>query len=271
MNRRNFLAGLGLGPYSVVVFADQLPPPEEPLPIDQIRRKTDSTSPDSAPATGREPNMRLVEMETDFLVAGGGLAGVCAAVAAARHGAKVVLVQNRSRLGGNSSSEVKMHVSGSARISGWRESGLLEEFELEDVVNNPQGSFEMWDLLLYDKVLSEPNITLLLDTSIYGAKKEGNRITEVMARCDATEHIYRIAAKMFCDSTGDSRLGLEVGAKLRLGREARSEFNESLALEKADDATLGSSLRTFSSVSSRRLLSASKTSSGSRPVPADRA
>ncbi|MCP5120097.1 MAG: FAD-dependent oxidoreductase, partial [bacterium] len=65
---------------------------------------------------------------------------------------------------------------------------------------------------------------------------------EVMARCDATEHIYRIAAKMFCDSTGDSRLGLEVGAKLRLGREARSEFNESLALEKADDATLGSSL-----------------------------
>ena len=62
--------------------------------------------------------MREVRLETDVLVAGGGLAGVCAAIAAARHGARVVLVQDRSRLGGNSSSEVKMHVVGANQHTG---------------------------------------------------------------------------------------------------------------------------------------------------------
>ena len=112
----------------------------------------------------------------DVLVAGGGLAGVCAAIAAARHGARVVLVQDRSRLGGNSSSEVKMHVVGANQHTarpGWRESGLIEELRLADAVNNPQRCWELWDLLLYDKVVSEPNITLLLETTVFSAEREG--------------------------------------------------------------------------------------------------
>src|SRR5262249_45451958 len=154
-----------------------------------------------APPTGTdkrmpaEPHMTLVDLDCDVLVAGGGLAGVLAAVAAARHGAKVLLVQDRSRLGGNSSSEVKMHVVGAnchKGRPGWREGGLLEEFRLADAVNNPQRSFELWDLLLYDKVVSEPNITLLLDTVVYGAGTKHGRIEQVMARCDKTEHLYRV-------------------------------------------------------------------------------
>ncbi|MEN6608988.1 MAG: FAD-dependent oxidoreductase, partial [Bryobacteraceae bacterium] len=77
---------------------------------------------------------------------------------------------------------------------------------------------------------------------VYAAKKDKDRITEVLARIDKTERVYRIAAKMYCDSTGDCRLGLEAGAEIRTGREARSEFNESLAPEKAVDETLGSSI-----------------------------
>lgn len=204
-----------------------------------------------APPTGSgrlpspEPNMTLVELNCDVLVAGGGLAGVCAAVSAARHGAKVVLVQDRSRLGGNSSSEVKMHVVGASCHKGrpgWRESGLIEEFRLDDAVNNPQRCWELWDLLLYDKVVSEPNITLLLESVLYAAKTKDGLIEEVMVRCDKSEHLYRIKAKIFCDCTGDSRLALEAGAEMRWGREARSEFNESLAPEKPDRETLGSSI-----------------------------
>jgi len=248
MQRRDFMAGLGFGPYSVLVFADRLaarttavPPP------DRIRRELDGLAPPGVKPGGvpAEPHMKLVELETDVLVAGGGLAGVCAAVAAARHGARVVLVQDRSRLGGNSSSEVKMHVVGASCHKGrpgWRESGLIEEFRLDDAVNNPQRSFELWDLLLYDKVLSEPNITLLLDTTVYSAAMDGNRIRSVMARCDLTEHLYRISARLFLDCTGDSRLGLEAGAEYRVGREARSEFNESLAAPAADDKTQSSSI-----------------------------
>ena len=119
--------------------------------------------------------MREVRLETDVLVAGGGLAGVCAAISAARHGARVVLVQDRSRLGGNSSSEVKMHVVGANQHTarpGWRESGLIEELRLADAVNNPQRCWELWDLLLYDKVVSEPNITLLAgDYGVLGERE----------------------------------------------------------------------------------------------------
>src|SRR5437763_7258243 len=155
-----------------------------------------------------ERHMGLVDLDTDVLVAGGGIAGVCAAVAAARTGARVVLLNDRSRLGGNSSSEVKMHIVGASchkSRPGWRESGLLEEFRLDDGVNNPQRCWELWDLLLYDKVVSEPNITLLLDSTLYAVAVKDGLIRQVLVRCDRTEHLYRIKAGLFCDCTGDSR------------------------------------------------------------------
>jgi hypothetical protein len=189
--------------------------------------------------------MRRVDLSCDVLIAGGGMAGVCAAVAAARNGAKVVLCQDRSRLGGNSSSEVKMHIVGADCLgsrAGWRESGLIEEFRLEDAVGNPQRSWELWDLMLYDKVRSESNITLLLDSTLFAAEVKKGMIQQVLVRCDKTEHLYRIRSKFFLDCTGDCRLGLEAGAELRRGREARSQFGESLAPERADLKTLGSSI-----------------------------
>jgi hypothetical protein len=245
MRRRDLLTGLG--GYSLVVLADQLPPAESAPSMEAFRGKFERIVPADKQrrrAAG-EPNMTLVDLETDLFIAGGGLAGVCAALAAARNGAKVVIVQDRSRLGGNSSSEVKMHVVGANSHKGrpgWREGGILEEIRLDDATNNPQRCWELWDILLYDKLISEPNITLLLETILYDATLEGNRITSVQARCDKSEHIYRIKARQYVDATGDSRLGLECGAEFRTGRETRSEFNESLAPEKADQETLGSSI-----------------------------
>ena len=101
-------------------------------------------------------------IQTDLLVAGGGIAGVCAAIAAARQGIPVVLIQDRSVLGGNASSEVRMHICGAdchGSRRGSRESGLIEEFRIEDSVRNPNRCHPMWDLMLYEKVLAEPNIT----------------------------------------------------------------------------------------------------------------
>lgn len=247
MKRRNFfkLAAASATSCSVLVNLDgwakptpAAPPqtshPESPDPIEGNSNRFEG-----------EPNMALIDLSCDLLVAGGGMAGVCAAVAAARHGAKVVLVQDRSRLGGNSSSEVKMHIVGAdmhGSRPGWREGGLLEEFRLDDAVQNPQRSREMWDLLLYDKVISEPNITLLLDTACCAAEVSGGRITRVLARSDKRETLYRITAGLFADCTGDCRLGLEAGAELRIGREGKSEFGESLAMDTADQQTLGSTI-----------------------------
>ncbi|HWA97016.1 MAG TPA: FAD-dependent oxidoreductase, partial [Pirellulales bacterium] len=196
MQRRDFLNSLGFAGYSLFVFAgdeDRLPAAE--VSTDDLRRELARVAPPEAERrpSPREPHMALVELEADVFIAGGGMAGVCAAVAAARHGAKVVLVQDRSRLGGNASSEVKMHIVGANHHGGrpgWREGGLLEEFRLDDAVNNPQRCWELWDLLLYDKCKSEPNITLLLDTVLFAVDKQGDRISGAYARCDKTEHMY---------------------------------------------------------------------------------
>lgn len=190
------------------------------------------------------------ELHTDFVVVGGGLAGVCAAIAAARNGARVVLLQDRSVLGGNASSEIKMHVVGAdvhGRRPGARESGLIEEFRLEDAARNPHRSYSQWDLLLYEKVIAEPNITLLLDTDCCGCSvatdADGSRrITAVEAVRQSTEESFTIHAGLFADCSGDGRLGVEAGAEFTSGREARTDYGESLALEVADRHTLGSSI-----------------------------
>jgi len=121
-------------------------PPAPPREIRDVFETISPAKPGAGPAA--EPHMSLVELECDVLVAGGGLAGVCAVISAARHGAKVVLIQDRSRLGGNSSSEVKMHVVGADNHTGRpgaREGGLIEEFRLDDAANNPQRCWELWD------------------------------------------------------------------------------------------------------------------------------
>jgi len=91
-------------------------------------------------------------------------------------------------------------------------------------------------------VISEKNITLLLDSTLYSAKMQSDTIEEVWVRCDKTEHLYRIKASIFCDCTGDSRLALEAGAEYRIGRESLDEFGETLAVHAADKRTQGSSI-----------------------------
>lgn len=186
--------------------------------------------------------MRERWIETQFCVVGGGLAGICASLAASRHGARVMLVHNRPVLGGNSSSEIRIHVRGA---SGWpirkgrRETGIVEELLLENLRRNPQRSFSIWDTVLYDKVKAEKNMTLLLNTSALKAKMDGENIKEITAYQSTTETLFRISAELFADCSGDGVLAPLTGAKFRIGRESRSEFNESLAPEVADDKTLG--------------------------------
>ncbi|MBE7560601.1 FAD-dependent oxidoreductase [bacterium] len=190
------------------------------------------------------------ELSCDVLVAGGGMAGVSCALAAARNGANVILCQDRPVLGGNASSEVRMHILG-AEAHGRRgaplavearEGGILEEIRLETCVSNPQRSASMLDLVLYDLCRREPRLTLLLNTTVTGVEKSGRLVTHALARRESTEDHFRIAARVFVDCTGDGRLALEAGASFRRGRESRHEYGESLAGAHADSYGQGSSL-----------------------------
>jgi hypothetical protein len=197
----------------------------------------------------RETTHRLA---CDVLVAGGGPAGVCCALAAARNGAQVVLCQDRPVLGGNASSEVRMHVVGAncfgradrgqPLATEAREGGLIEEIRLEACVRNPQRSASMLDLILYDLCRREPNLTLLLNTAVVAAQLEGHRIRAVQAVRTSTEDRFEIAARVFVDCTGDSRLALEAGAACLEGREGREQFGESLVPDEPDSGRLGSTI-----------------------------
>src|SRR5512135_3360939 len=128
------------------------------------------------------------ELKCDVLVAGGGMAGVACALAAARLGARVVLCQDRPVLGGNASSEIRMHIVGASGLEGGqpletelREGGIIEEIRLELAVHNPQRSPSMMDLVLYDKCRREPNLTLLLDTAVVSGHVKDELIQPVQA------------------------------------------------------------------------------------------
>ncbi|MBN1345783.1 MAG: FAD-dependent oxidoreductase [Phycisphaerae bacterium] len=190
------------------------------------------------------------ELSCDVLIAGGGSAGVPCAVAAARLGKRVILCQDRPVLGGNASSEIRMHICG-ADASGARseplavearEGGIIEEIRLEACVRNPQRSASMLDLIFYELCRAEPNLTVMFNTTIVGVETDGSRITHVRADRQSTEDAFRIAAKVFVDCTGDGRLGLEAGAPYREGREDKNEYGESLAQARADNKRLCSTL-----------------------------
>ncbi len=188
-------------------------------------------------------------LDCDLLVAGGGMAGVCCAVAAARLGTRVILVQDRPVLGGNASSEIRMHIVGATGLHAGlplvlepREGGLIEEIRLAAAVHNPQRSPALFDLLLYELCRAEPNLTLLLNTTVTAARACDGRITDVTAERPSTEDRFVIAAALFADCTGDGRLGAEAGAPFVRGREGRADFGETLAPETGDGKTLGSTI-----------------------------
>ncbi|HOP11163.1 MAG TPA: FAD-dependent oxidoreductase [Oscillospiraceae bacterium] len=187
--------------------------------------------------------MRHIKHETDFCVVGGGMAGMCAAIAAARHGAKVILMQDRPVLGGNASSEIRMHICGADRSDGkgLRESGILEEIELANIYHNAMRNFSMWDMVLFSMVKREKNIMLLLNCSCNEIEMSGNTIVSVKGWQGTSEIFHTVKAKLFADCSGDSVLAPLSGAQFRIGREARDEFGESIEPEQADKKTMGMS------------------------------
>ena len=184
--------------------------------------------------------MKHLSYQTDLCVVGGGLSGLCCAIAAARHGIKVILVQDRPVLGGNASSEIRMWVCG-ANGEGNRESGIVEELMLENYYQNPGQKFPIWDSVLYEKAMAEQNLTLLLNTSCLDACMDGKCIVSIKAWQSCAETFHEIKATYFADCSGDSILAPLSGAEHTYGREAKSEYGERIPPDKADKKTMGMS------------------------------
>lgn len=186
-------------------------------------------------------------IHADLTVIGGGIAGMTAALTAARHGLHVALLEWRDVLGGNNSSEYRVHLNGAANVNASfyaREAGVVDELKLSIFHHNSRYNFkedyDLTDMAFFALIREEKNIELYLGTAAYDVKKEEDRITAVYARKTRTEEEYCFLSPLYADASGDGIVAERAGAAYRMGREARSEYHESLAPVTKDDRTMGS-------------------------------
>ena len=215
--------------------------------------------------------MMITQTEKNYniVVVGGGLAGLCCAIAAAREGARVALIQNRPMMGGNASSEIRMHICGADHHGtrpNARETGILEEILLEHKHRNPGMSWPIFDSILWEKAAFQEGLDLYLNTHVTGVVSEpisqtpssqgsarpdaicenadgySRRIQSLQAVQMTTEKEFLFTADIFVDATGDGFVGALAGADAVIGRESKEQLGEADGLETADRYTMGSSL-----------------------------
>ena len=181
----------------------------------------------------------------DLVVVGGGIAGMCAAISAARLGLQVALVQNRPVLGGNNSSEVRVHLNGKINLPPYPALGdVVRELD-SGHRGNAQPASHYNDAKKLMVAEDEKNLQLFLQMHAYKVERKGERIAAVIARHIRTNEDCRFEGNWFADCTGDGNLGYLAGADFRMGRESKAETGESLAPEKADTMTMGTSVQWY--------------------------
>ncbi len=183
--------------------------------------------------------------EYDIVVVGGGLSGMCAAVSAARQGVRTAIVQNRSMFGGTASSEIRMHICGAnchSSKANMRETGIIEEILLENKSRNPYASFNLFDMILWEKIHMQKNLDSYLNTNMDDVVVENGEIKSIICHQNSTETEYTFTARIFVDATGHGTLGTMAGAVGRIGSESRYMFSEPTAPEEANTYTMGNTL-----------------------------
>lgn len=190
-------------------------------------------------------NLRFEKKHYDVIVVGGGMAGLCAAIAAARQGVHTALIQARPVLGGNASSEIRIHISGadqSLKQPDYAEGGLLYELMLENKKNNEQFSYSVWDMVLFEKSKEEKDLEVFFNTVMYDCETKDDRIVSIYCVQETTEMRYQLYAPVFVDATGNGTLGYYAGAEYRKGSEPQSEFGELHAPQQPNNYRMGNSI-----------------------------
>ena len=210
-------------------------PPADLVALDAFRRKA-LGMPAIVPAKGTY----------DLVVVGGGVAGISAAVSAARLGCRVALVNDRPVLGGNNSSEVRVHLGGRLESGPYKALGDLQKEFGPTREGNAQPASNYADEKKATLVANEPNITLYANCRATAVEKEGSRIRRVIIQHTERGEEMALEAPLFADCTGDGTIGYLAGADYRMGRESEEEFAEPTAPKQADAMTMGSSVQWYS-------------------------
>jgi len=177
----------------------------------------------------------------DFIVVGGGISGICAAVAASRLGMKTAILNDRPVLGGNNSAEIRVHLGGMIELKPYPNLGnLIKEFGHKSCKNADDAEkYQDWKK---EQILKDAGVDIFAPYHAESVCKDGTAIKSVNARHIETGRLISLSAPLFADCTGDGNLGFMAGADWREGREARSEYGEPMVPETADNLHLGASL-----------------------------
>ena len=192
------------------------------------------------------PHNGVAGQSYDLVVVGGGVAGICTAVSAARLGLKVALVHDRPILGGNNSSEVRVHLGAWQNMPPYPRLGdVLAEFGPKRG-GNAESAANYEDDRKLAIVKAEKNIDLFLNQRVNAVKTgENGRIVSVTAQDTRSGCRNVYSAACFADCTGDGNVGFLAGADFRQGREGKDETHEPSAPEKADTLTMGASVQWY--------------------------
>ena len=190
----------------------------------------------------------------DLAIAGGGVPGVCTALAAIRTGSKVVLIQDRPVLGGNNSSEIRVPMGGNIHVGPYPRLGNVVQ-EISPIWGRPGGRpgqdvlpAEFWeDARKANVFCSCPanRCRLALSTRVIGVERDKDdprKIAAYLARNLLTGEETRFRARLFVDATGDAVIARMMDAEVMYGRESRETFGESLAPAAGDREVMGMSV-----------------------------
>lgn len=189
--------------------------------------------------------IRYEEKQYEFVVVGGGMSGLCAAITAARHGTHTALIHARPVLGGNASSEIRIHISGadqSLKQPDYAEGGLVYELMSENKAHNDTFNYSFWDTVLFEKAKAEPLLDVYFNTVMYDVETEDDRIIAIRCFQETTEMRYRISAPIFADCTGNGTLGYFAGAEFKQGSESKYEYGEPHAPEEPNNERMGNTI-----------------------------
>ncbi len=181
----------------------------------------------------------------DLVIAGAGIPGTCAAISAARMGLKVALINDRPVIGGNNSSEVRVHIGARINLGTYPRLGdVVKEIGPKEGGNAmPGATYE--DERKFAAIRAETNIVLFTNTRVFAVEKDETKIKAIVGRNIETGHETRFEAPLFLDNTGDGTVGALAGAEFRYGRESKAETGEEDALDKPDRQTMGASVQWY--------------------------
>ena len=201
----------------------------------------------------RELNYKEVRTDEtfyDLAVVGGGIAGICTALAAYRKGCRVVLINDRPVLGGCNSSEIRVCMGGQIKHPPYEHIGDIVQ-EIAPVMGHPSIYKEEYfedarKRFAFEVPCGSGSCAVLTNEAGTELEQEGCTVTAVLTTNTRTGARTRIRAALFADCSGDGIVARHAGAEIMYGTEDKKIFGEQLAPEESRKTVMGQSIRWYS-------------------------